>query len=105
MSFLMLFFILAWLVGWPILSYLYVKHTYGIPEPVKEGPKRIQSGKIKITPITNEHETVVAMKIGNQVYIGEDRDITDLLRRLKATQMTVRTMNEVQELDTGEAWK
>lgn len=90
--------ILIWAGFWPVLWYAFFSHKFATDTPSSNTPTMLRSREIQIGPRIVEDDTVVMMKIDGKMYIGSDKEIDSIVRRLKSTQMTARTMNEVQQL-------
>lgn len=96
MSFVFVIFMLLWLVAWPILSFAYFKvQTSDTPIPTEY---RLESRDVQFGPKIVDDKTKLVMKIGPTSYILDEDEVTQLVRRLRGTQLTVKTMNEAQAL-------
>lgn len=90
--------VLLWLVIWPIVMYYYFQEE---ATSHAHAPTRVEVGKetFTIAPTITSQGVRIAMNANGTMFILDDASAGQLIRKLRTTQLTVNSMQEVQKLE------
>lgn len=97
MAFVMFVVVLIFLVVWPLIWYYYFKAKYAVA-PTQPSTMTIDPNNILMEPTFYRGETKLAFALGSHTYILSADDAESFIKRMRANNLTVRTMNEIKSL-------
>lgn len=97
MAFAMFLVVLIFLVVWPFVWYYYFKAKYSVT-PTPSSVIYVDPNHIIMEPIYDGGEMRLSFVVGPTTCIMNYRDAETFVRRMKANNLTIGTMNEVKSL-------